>query len=272
MWHITSASRPGGARPNEDWTGTRGDLVVVLDGLSAPEGVGGCQHGTPWYVEHLGEHLLAQAHSKHPLREILRAAIEQVAALHQDTCDLADPGTPSSTVALMRTGKERMEALVLADSPVVIDLPSGIEVFTDSRVDDVVHREREATLSAPTGSVEQQQRLAEMVRVQRRFRNTQGGYWVAQAGGEASEHALTTTWPAAEARRFAVLSDGASCLVDLYQDTSWQGLLDLAERSGVNAVLDRIRKIEADDPQGKRWPRYKQGDDATIAYGTRSTA
>ncbi|OOC52472.1 MULTISPECIES: protein phosphatase 2C domain-containing protein [Nocardiopsis] len=268
MWHITSASQPGGSKPNEDWTGARGDLVVVLDGLSAPEGVGGCQHGTPWYVEHLGERLLTQARSELPLREVLKKAIAQVAALHQGTCDLADPGTPSSTVALVRTGEELVEALVLADSPVVMDLPSGIEVFTDHRVNEVVHQEREATLAAPTGSVEQQERLAEMVRVQRMVRNTEGGYWVAQADGEASEHALATSWPASSVRRFAVMSDGASCLVEQYQDMSWRGLLDLVERSGASAVLDRVREIEAGDPEGKRWPRYKRGDDATIAYGT----
>lgn len=267
MLTTCTASRPGGTKPNEDWVGAQGGLVVVLDGLSAPEGVGGCHHGTPWYVQRLGERLLAQAKNTAPLRELLRTAIDRVAAQHQNTCNLADPGTPSSTVALLRTRHERVEALVLADSPVVVDTATGIDVFTDPRVEQVVHAEREAALAAPGGSVEKQERLAELVRVQRQVRNTEGGYWVAQAHGDASDHALERSWSTANVHRFAVMTDGVSCLVDQYQDTSWRGLLDTAEHQGVDAVLDRVRQIEASDPQGKRWPRYKRGDDATLAVG-----
>ncbi|MFE1400352.1 protein phosphatase 2C domain-containing protein [Nocardiopsis dassonvillei] len=267
MLTTSTASRPGGTKPNEDWVGVRGDLVVVLDGLSAPTGVGGCHHGTPWYVQRLGEQLLAQAQDTAPLRELLRTAIDRVAAQHQD-CDLDDPGTPSSTVALLRVRHERTEALVLADSPVVVDTTTtGIDVLTDSRVEQVVQHEREAALAAPAGSAEKQDRLTELVRVQRQVRNTEGGYWVAQAHGDASAHALERSWPTASVLRFAVMTDGASCLVQQYQDTSWHGLLDTAEHQGVDAVLDHVRQIEASDPQGKRWPRYKKGDDATLAFG-----
>jgi len=269
MLNITTTSRPGGDKPNEDWAGCTNELVVVLDGLSTPEGVGGCHHGTPWYVEHLGEQLLARgsASTSLSLREALRSSIEHVASEHRATCDLANPGTPSSTVALIRSREDRLETLVLADSPVVVDTATGIKVFTDQRVDQVVQRERDAVLSAPAGSEEKQERLAALVRVQQQIRNTEGGYWVAQADGIAADHALESSWAIDTVHRFAAMTDGVSCLVELYQDMSWNGLLDMAGGRGVSAVVDRIRQIEASDPCGTHWPRYKEGDDATLAYG-----
>lgn len=98
------AKAPGSAdRPNEDWVGATADAVVVLDGLSAPEGFdSGCLHGTVWYVRQLGNQLVHLASVDHdePLAEHLRAAITAVADLHADTCDLDHPGTPAATVAV----------------------------------------------------------------------------------------------------------------------------------------------------------------------------
>src|SRR5699024_11449970 len=93
--------------------GCTSELVDVLDGLSTSEGVGGCHHGTPWYVKHLGEQLLARgsASTSLSLREALRSSIEHVASEHRATCDLANPGTPSSTVALIRRSEEHTSEL-----------------------------------------------------------------------------------------------------------------------------------------------------------------
>lgn len=263
---IVTDSRAGSHRPNEDWVGTGCGLTVVLDGLSAPEGVGGCKHGTPWYVSRLGHHLLEVA-SDHriALREALREAISRVSGEHRDTCDLTDPGTPSSTVALVRVGAHRVESLVLADSPVVVGLPSGVDVVTDHSVDGVVHHERQVALAAPTGSQEKADRMAELVRAQRLVRNVPGGYWIAGSNTDAADHTVERSWPRDQVRDFAALTDGASCLVEAYEAMTWSELLDLARKEVTN-VITHVRRIEGTDPDGIQWPRYKQSDDATIAY------
>lgn len=57
--NFAGASLPGKPDvPNEDWMGATQHSAVVLDGLSAPNGDTGCGHGTPWFVRHLGGHLL----------------------------------------------------------------------------------------------------------------------------------------------------------------------------------------------------------------------
>lgn len=262
---IAIDTEPGSRKPNEDWVGATPDTIVVLDGLSAPEGVGGCHHGTPWYVARLGERLLIHASNRDlSLRDALAHAITEVASLHADSCDLTDPGTPSSTVAVVRTRKSALEALVLADSPVVIETPHGPEVLTDPRVEDVVAKEREAALTAGPG--EKTQRLAELVRAQRAVRNTPNGYWIAQATADAAAHAITKDWPVRDVARATVMTDGASCLVDTYQLASWGDLLTLLSTQGPRGVINRVREAEATDPDGRRWPRYKASDDIAIAY------
>ncbi|WP_026119892.1 hypothetical protein [Nocardiopsis ganjiahuensis] len=264
---ISTVTQPGDThRLNEDWVGATDHLAVVLDGLSAPEGVGGCVHGTPWYVHELGQELLV--HASDPaksLREALRESIEQTALKHAHTCDLGHGGTPSSTVAVVRVGQETLDALVLADSPVVVDTEAGVDVLVDHRVDELFQAEREEVLSASPGP-DKVERLANLVQAQRQIRNTPEGYWIAGANPEAANHALEQSWPIEGVLRWAAMSDGVSCLAELYEDTSWSGLLDLADQD-VNAVLARVRQVEASDPDGVRWPRYKSGDDAALAYG-----
>ena len=268
---IVTDSRPGSARPNEDWVGTAttetGSITVVLDGLTAPDGVGGCIHDTPWYVSRLGHHLLtAASDGGNPLRGALRDAITSVSAEHADTCDLFDPGTPSSTVAVVRVSDAFVEALVLADSPVVVDLQNhGVDVVTDQSVETVVQAEREAALAAPAGSQEKAVLMAELVRAQRLVRNTPNGYWIAGSTPDAADHAVERSWARNDVRRFAAMTDGASCLVETYQAMSWTDLLNTAQKD-IGDVIDHVRLLEATDPVGARWPRYKTSDDATIAY------
>jgi hypothetical protein len=103
-----------------------------------------------------------------------------------------------------------------------------------------------------------------MVTEQRRRRHVLGGYWVAAADPDAEVHTHTGRVPRTDARRAAVLSDGAAVLVE-YGLADWSEVLDILEHAGPGELIRRIRQAEASDPYGERWPRYKTGDDATAA-------
>ncbi|MFC7331398.1 protein phosphatase 2C domain-containing protein [Marinactinospora rubrisoli] len=259
------ATAPGNpARPMEDWAGATDTAVVVLDGLSAPEGTS-CRHGTPWFVRQLGPRLLT--HASQPevtLRQALAAAIREVAALHEDTCDLSHPATPSTTVAMARRCGGDLQALVVADSSVVVATTENmVDVLSDSRVDDAARSESQAALAAPAGP-ERDRRVADLVRVQQQLRNRAGGYWVVQADPDVADHAVTRTWPIASVRRVALLTDGATRLVDTFDALSWPDLLDLIASRGPGALITETRRLEAQDPRAVRWPRYKRADDAAV--------
>jgi hypothetical protein len=267
---VSLATCPGSvSRSNEDFVAASPSVAVVLDGLSAPPALGtGCIHGTPWFVTQLGIQLMSAATNAHeePLQDLVASAIRWVADSHAHSCDLEHPGTPSSSLAILREQDQVVDHLVLFDSVIVADGPSGLTVVTDRRVDAFAQQEHLATRQHRIESPEHQDRVQELIAAQRRYRNQPDGYWVAGAKPMAAYQAVTGSWPRAQVRRAALLSDGISCLVELYAVMDWTELVDSLEQYGPMHVISRVREVESADPTGARWPRYKRSDDATAAF------
>ncbi|WSJ30836.1 protein phosphatase 2C domain-containing protein [Streptomyces subrutilus] len=241
-------------------------FAIVLDGLSTAGLDTGCRHGVPWFVAHLGGSLgAALADADVSLTDALADALERVARLHP-TCDLANPGTPSATVAVLRERGEHLDHLVLADSPIVLESVSGISVVTDLSVDEVCQDLRLETERHETGTPEHRASVARLVAAQREIRNTPDGYWVASATPEAAFHALTGSVQASDIRSAAVMSDGVSRLVTEYGMATWSEVFDALRSHGPASLIQTVRLVEATDPHGRRWPRYKTGDDAAVAF------
>jgi hypothetical protein len=167
-------------------------------------------------------------------------------ALHAGTCDLANPDSPSATVAIVRARHDRLawlDWLVLADSPVLIDRNGHIEVTLDDR-----------TARLPSYTTE----------AVRALRNSQGGFWVAAARPEAAYQALTGSAALQDVRRAALLTDGASRLVERFGTLDWPGLLDLLDAEGPVELIRRTRTAEsAESPADRVNRRGKLHDDAT---------
>jgi len=189
-----------------------------------------------------------------------------VADSHAHTCDLEHPGTPSSSLAVVREQDQHVEYLLLFDSVILLEGPFGLRVLTDRRVDAFAQQEHLATREHPIGSPAHQERVQELVAAQRRHRNQPGGYWVAGAKPAAVYQAVTGSRPLDQVSRAALLSDGVSSLVDLYAVVDWPDVLDSMQQQGPAHVISRVREVEDTDPIGARWPRYKRSDDATAAF------
>jgi hypothetical protein len=69
-----------------------------------------------------------------------------------------------------------------------------------------------------------------------------------------------------EVRAAAVLSDGASRLVDRFGLARWEDVLKTLDTLGPCDLLRQVRGAENSDPDGSRWPRGKVHDDGTVAY------
>ncbi|MEU8252285.1 integrase [Nonomuraea sp. NPDC048916] len=260
----------GPDRENEDFVGATPDAVVVLDGAGHPSRLPtGCVHTVAWYTRMLGSSLLATlAADDRPLPDVLADSIKTVASLHSSTCDLAHPGSPSATVLLLRRTPDSLAWLALADSVLVLDMNTTPEpvVISDDRLAGVSDGLRTRLDSLPTGSSDHEQERYAFVEALLRHRNRDGGYWVASGDPLAAEHALTGSVPTDAVRAAALLSDGASRLVDLFGLASWRRLLDILENDGPSALITQVRTAERTDPHGARWPRSKAHDDATAAY------
>ncbi|WP_404818906.1 hypothetical protein [Streptomyces phaeolivaceus] len=238
----------------------------MLDGLSTAGLTTGCRHGVPWYVAHLGGYLVAAlSEPDRPLTDGLADALERVAAMHPE-CDLGNPGTPSATVAILRHRYGVLDHLVLADSPIVFEGAQDYSVVTDLRVDDVLPELRAEVERHETHTPEHKDALQRFVLAQRQTRNTADGYWVAASGPEAAEHTLTGTTTLGEVHAAAVMSDGVSRLVSEYGMATWSEVFATLRAGGPRELIETVRKVEATDPTGRRWPRYKSGDDASVAF------
>jgi hypothetical protein len=255
---------------NEDFTAASANSVVLLDGAGTPEALdSGCVHGVAWFTRQLGAQLLAEASHEavYPLSKCLRKAICHTSNLHKETCDLDHTGTPSATVIAVRLGPAEVEYLVLADSVLLFDVADSDPVaLTDDREAQIGRVHRAAMDALPADSPQHGQALRDYIETLRRYRNTDGGFWVAASNPSAADHAIIGSKPRADLRAVALLSDGASRLADRFHLTDWTGVLRLLSEEGPQHLINRVRTAERGDPRGERWPRGKVHDDATAVY------
>ncbi|MCC3767644.1 hypothetical protein [Streptomyces sp. UNOC14_S4] len=272
---VAVASAPGTEQDvNEDAAFTGPHAAIVLDGVSEPPSSpsggscgasSGCAHGTPWYVHHLGSRLLdLSADSSRSLSEALFQAIADVAALHRATCAPGPPWAPAATVAMIRRRGGLLDHLVLSDSSLVLDLgDTGIRVITDTTLDDLARTHLRAALADGTPA-DPAALVARLTELHRQLRNRSDGYWIASTVPEAAHHALTGTCRISTVHRAALLTDGASRLVDTFRLLTWAQLLDTLQHEGPAALIAGTRTVERTDPTRTRWPRFKTHDDATV--------
>lgn len=254
----SAATEPGSIdSPNEDWVAMSPTVVVVLDGVTVhKEFQGSCSHGTPWYVRQLGTKLLVEATDREiSLGDALRTAIGGTASLHIDVCQLDQIGAPSAAVAILRINEHDIEYLILADITVLIKSNRGLAVISDERVSSTVE-----DLAGKADS------FAEVIDRRSRYRNREHGYWVAAADPNVADYALVGRVSNDGFDSVAIMSDGVSRLVSLFEQTDWPGVLSLVQSVGPAALIDHIREVESSDMERTRWPRFKASDDATIAF------
>jgi hypothetical protein len=200
------------------------------------------------------------------LTQILEQAIERTADEHRDTCDLNDPGTPSSTVVITRIQPDSIDYLVLADSVLVIVQNDDITIKTDDREGQVGQRYRSIMDNLTNGTPEHDDARRQYVQKMREHRNVSDGFWVAAADPKAAQQALTGSLPAAAAQSIALLSDGASRLVDRFGLMTWNELMATLSSHGPSELIRQVRLAERMDIGGSRWPRGKTYDDATAVF------
>jgi hypothetical protein len=248
----TDAGHPG--RTNEDFAGAVVSGLVLVDGAGGIAGAEKvCHHGVTWYATRLGGALLGTLSQERSLRDVLGESIERVTDEHRDTCDVAHSISPFAAVAMLRFSGGLVEHLVLGDVVVVVGQAGGEpSVAHDPREIVIARSFKDRLEGIPEGSDEYRQLLLDW----RTQRNTPGGFWVAKDDPSVVDEAITGRCPADEVTATALLSNGASRLVDTFGLAGWAGLLHLVETDGPGEIIRRVREAEALDGVA--------ADDATV--------
>jgi hypothetical protein len=256
-------------RENEDFAAVAPGAAVLLDGAGVAGAETGCTHGIAWFSSTLGGLLLRNitAQPARPLADCLADSIRLVRSLHEDSCDLTYRASPTSTVVAVRADAGALDYLVLGDSTLLLaDKEGKPDALTDRRLDEVGKRLRGPVDALPTGSAEHAAALAEYRDALTGLRNRPGGFWIAGPDPRAAEHALTGTVPLESLASVTLLSDGATRLVDRFELSDWEETLAVLGSSGPDELIRSVREAEAGDPDGRRWPRGKTCDDATVLH------
>ncbi|MGH3872393.1 MAG: hypothetical protein ACRDSR_12920 [Pseudonocardiaceae bacterium] len=148
---------------------------------------------------------------------------------------------------------------------IIMDQDGELRVISDDRVEGAAQAQRDEALRSQVGTTEHDQNVSRLVQTQRSLRNQPGGYWVAAADPAAASESLTGTAQLSKVRSLAVLSDGAARLIE-FGLAGWGEILSTLAEDGPQALIEEVRRVEATDLCGDRWPRYKASDDATAAF------
>ena len=252
----TAAGHPD--RANEDFAGAVPGAVVLVDGAGITGAEELCRHGTAWYAQRLGTTILARL-SLDPsdlLTDAVGRSIDDVTGLHRDTCRVTDPSSPCATVAVVRVAGGRVDHLLLGDSVVVLHVRDGPPYIVEDRREPEIARPLwEALVGLEPGTAEHEQALDHARGTFRASRNQPGGFWVAKDDGRVAGEALTGSHAEEQLRGVAVLSNGASRVVDRF------GLLEWADLAAADpAVLLRMvrraeaaERVNADDATAVCW-------------------
>ncbi len=258
---VAMATSPGHGRTNEDFVGAVPGAVVLLDGAGIPGMESVCSHGVAWYSHTLGAIVLGRL-SREPgtdLVDALADGIEEVAGQHRHTCDIASSISPQATVAIIRYDEDRLDYLLLADVFVVLDsAETGPQVLTDPREVDARSEILTGLEGLSVGTPEYERVLPSLTEAFRSRRNQPGGFWIAKDDPEAARQAVTGSVPLDRLRGAALLSNGASRIVEPYGLAKWPDALDLMRTAGPADVIRRIRAAETGSDHDP--------DDATAAY------
>jgi hypothetical protein len=227
---VALATEPGKDDwPNEDFAAIAPGAAVLLDGATTfPRGADtGCVHGVAWYARTLGTSLLAGITATPPI-PLASALATAISDVRNRHETTCDLTIPTTPSATVTAVRAEPEGLsYLALSDSTIAADYG-----DGRSPLIITDAHPAAKTSPAAAL-----------------NARTG--IIATGG---------------LRGLALLSDGATRITDRYELLGWPALLNAIREHGPATLIRQVREAESADPEGKRWPRSKIRDDATIIW------
>ena len=227
---VALASQPGTPGwPNEDFAAVAPGAAVLLDGATTVprDRVTGCVHGVAWFARTLGGVLLSVI-TADPQVPLADSLAAAIAHVRDRHEDICDLTNPATPAATVTA---------------VRATPAGIDLLALS--DSVILADYED--DRPPLVITD-------------------GHRAASASPDTARNAYTATLPSDGLRGIALLSDGATRIVDSYEVLSWPAMLAIIRDDGPAQLIRRVRAAEDSDPDCTRWPRSKERDDATVIY------
>lgn len=274
--NLRRATRAGGA-VNEDRVGASGSYFWALDGatgLTPGRWLPGPSDAA-WFANTWSDALAAfAADASSPFELIVRAHAHVMHAVRRSRLDggeSGEPTWPAMALALAQIGEGKLRLCNIGDCSALLRRAgehtrrlgsSKVDQFDATALDIFQNAQRAGASYAEAASLSKKQILRN-----RALANTPGGYWVVDPTDRWLDHVECFEVAFQPDAELLLATDGFMRVLDPYGIASCHcDVLEFCDELGLSAVIDRIRSVEADDPECRVFPRLKPSDDASAIW------
>jgi len=273
--HLSDPGTPGKA--NDDSFAVSATLAAVFDGATglSETPIFPAEPSDAAWLARLASRRFAQAGAERPVADIVRelcAEARDAVAAAMSLDALPRWAWPASSFQMIRLGDGGIEIAGLGDSVAYLLTPGG---GFERHCPIPLGRDREAEAAARAraaaggdGPMLRQGVVLERLRAARSRLNTPGGAWTLGLDPAAGDHLRASRLAVVRGTKFLVMSDGFAALAEGYGRHQPAALIGVALERGLPSLLAELRHVEqVEDPDCRRFPRFKQSDDATAILG-----
>jgi hypothetical protein len=271
---ITDAGDPD--RLNEDAVGSNAHVGFVIDGATGlGEGVLGEPSDAAWLARLAAEVFERELDGEIPVGEVVRSLNSGVAKIVEErrgSREVEGWQLPVAGFELVRIEGDAVVAHGLGDCRLFLVGADG-EAFDTSPIAGNARRESEGArraiahaggLTAWRSLSEQPEVREELRRHRARYNRAGGGVWTLGTAPDAADHIAVRRFTPALPATGLLCTDGFAALADSYGRYDVRTFVEAAKERGLAALLAELRRIEREeDPDGRRFPRFKVSDDAS---------
>ena len=269
---LDSLSLPGDpTKPNEDSFSHAAGFACVFDGTTVlGENLMPGPSDAQWIAQFGARRLRAHAESssvspRHALRAAAADTEKSFAALRR-RAPSETYETPFSSLMALFIRDEKLEALWFGDCAALIKSANGaVSVVGETLKVRAHERDRASTMGESEGmaATSVREKFLPALRASRNRVNKKGSDWLFSPDAKCARHAAEAKLTVDPASHILLASDGFFALVSDYGRYSADELMSATIEHGLAALGKELRAIEAGDPTGLAFPRFKSSDDAT---------
>jgi len=268
---LESLSLPGDpSKPNEDSFSYAAGFACVFDGATVlGENLMPGRSDAQWIAQFGARRLRAHADEGGRPRDALRAAASDAQKSFNALRKRAPAETyetPLASLMALFARDDRLDAHWFGDCSALIRSPNGtISVVGEALKLRTRERNRVSQLAEPDGvaATAVREKFLPALRASRNRVNKAGGDWLFSPDAKCADHAAEAQLAVEPGSQILMASDGFFALVSDYRRYTVEALMEAAQSHGLTALGEELRAIEAADPKGHSYPRFKTSDDAT---------
>jgi hypothetical protein len=271
---ITNPGNP--EKPNDDRFGHNNASAFVIDGAT---GLGDRRYieeaasDAAWIAERFAHGFQENITRDSEIPDVARAlSVDALAAFQGRNGDVPRYAWPLAAFAMVHATRRGLSFIGLGDSCLFLLQDNGSAslhmAIPDAYVNEQMHAQshiaRTGGITKGGGALGNPETLAALRRHRESQNTADSGVWTLGLVPDAADHLVSQELRIEGTSHAIVCSDGFSDLVVLYSAYTSASLVRTALDKGLAPMVDELRRFEREsDPEGLRFPRFKQSDDTT---------